>query len=114
MRVSLPVDAAPAMYVDDACRECAHSTTKRLGVTCFEGARFPFDLLVPPWAESPTTGNLAACALHGFLRAHAFRNESAVCVLKRLPSDERARLRELGDRLTDELSTPPAKRARRV
>ena len=109
---SPPVDVAPAMYVGDECRECAHSATKSLGMALRENS-WPHGVdNNAPRTSTKRIDNLEACSLHRLLNAVDAAGKSANVVLLRLTPDERARLCTMGARLPGEHATSPAKRAR--
>ena len=62
------VDVAPVMYVGDECRECAHSATKRLGMTPREGVCIPSAINKVSWTSTWRSDDLDSSQLLASLR----------------------------------------------
>ena len=104
------VDVGPVMYVGDECRECAHSATKRLGMTPREGVCIPSAINKVSWTSTWRSDDLDSCSLHYVLNAFTAAPTVVNDVLFRPASVGRARLCGMGARLPGEHATPPAKR----
>ena len=100
------------MYVDDECRECAHSTLKRLDRTPLAGTLL-WPVVNKSSAASTYRDNLEACSLHRMLlqidAAKLTGNEALARMGLRFRLPQKA---GIAIRLPREIDTPPAKRAR--